>query len=108
MYDLPQHTDSVIVAHVLKVDVVHLEGERESVDMNGPILTREQIPHVSNHPLYMAILLPVSHTHTHTHLKQHVPGFDASVGGHGPSLHDGTDIDSPVPSLVTLAHDADA
>lgn len=31
VHDLPQNSDSVVVTHVLKVDVVHLEGERMKV-----------------------------------------------------------------------------
>lgn len=42
------------------------------------------------------------------HLQQHVPRFDASVCSHSSSLHDGADVDAPVPPLVALAHDADA
>lgn len=42
------------------------------------------------------------------HLQQHVAGFDASVGSHGPSLHDRADVNAPVAPFVALAHDADA
>lgn len=42
-----------------------------------------------------------------SHLQQHVARFDASIGSHGSSLHDGADVNTPVAPFVALAHDAD-
>lgn len=42
------------------------------------------------------------------HLEQHVSWLYASVGRHGPSLHDGADVDAPVATLVALPNNTDA
>lgn len=42
------------------------------------------------------------------YLQQHVSRLDASICSHGPSLHDGANVNSSISSLIALTHDADA
>ena len=42
------------------------------------------------------------------HLQKHVPGFDAPISRHSPTLHDGADVDASITTLVALAHNGDA
>lgn len=88
-HDLPEHPHGIIVAHVLKVHIIHLGGAR--VRGSG----RGGCPH----------LVPSPHS---PYLQQHVARLDAAISGHSPALHDGTDVDAAVTPVIALPHDADA
>ena len=90
-HDLPQHPHSVIVAHALEIDVIHLGG-REGFSAVGWGCRPLGPPAAPAAP----------------HLQQHVPRLNAAVGSHGPALHDGADIDAAVSPVVALPHDTDA
>lgn len=42
------------------------------------------------------------------HLQKHVPGFDAPIGSHSPTLHDRANVDATISPLIALAHNRDA
>lgn len=90
-YDLPKYPHSVIVAHVLKVDIIYLRG------LWGQGLVVEGGASCSHSP-HMAP----------THLQQHVAWLNAAISSHSPALHDGSNVDAAVTPVVALAHDADA
>lgn len=97
VHDVPEHSHSVVVAHVLEVYVVHLQNNIEKMKTRRP--AQNLLRNAARFHLPSAVL---------THLQQHVPGLDAAVCCHGSALHDGADVDSSVAPLVALADDADA
>lgn len=92
MHDLPQHSYGIVVAHVLKVDVIHLWKETEIWTDTTSVCQ-----------------IPIMNTFSSSpHLQQHVTGLDPPIGRHRSALHYGADVDASVTSLVTLTHDTDA
>lgn len=90
MHNVSQHSYRIIIAHVLKVHVIHLEGRGSGSETGWERLSA---PPKCPAP---------------AHLQKHVPWLDAPVSCHGPSLHDGADVDAPVSPLIALAHNGDA
>lgn len=78
-----QHSDGVVVTHVLKVDVVHLTTKSPSVPADTGVSQR----------LY---------------LQQHVSRLDASVCCHRSALHDGADVDASITPVRALTNNTDA
>lgn len=89
-YNLPKHPHSIIIAHVLKVDIIHLWGLwGQGLVLGCGYILSPQSPHGS-------------------HLQQHVAWLNAAISSHSPALHDGSNVDAAITPVVALAHDADA
>lgn len=89
VYNVSQHPHSIIIAHVLKVHVVYLQGRAVGHRQCATGRASAQASCQS------------------THLQKHVSRLDPPICSHRSPFHDGAYVDASVTTLVTLAHNGD-